>query len=291
MANMVITGATSGIGKVAAETLIAAGHNVVVGARGTGVPTGAKSLALDLNSLKSVRSFADAVTGDIDALVLNAGMQRYDIDARSADGFEQTFAVNHLAPYLLARLLLSKIANSGRIVLTSSGTHDPAEKTGVPVPRHANAAWLANPATAPDTRDGPRVAGLRAYSTSKLCNLMTARYLAAMPDVQTRRIAVHAYDPGFIPATGLARQSPWVVRKLVFPLLGGFSNVGFISTLADGGAGLAGLADGSIGSDRVYMSMRKGKPTWPDPSPLARNDTACAKLWADSAVMVGLSPD
>jgi hypothetical protein len=38
------------------------------------------------------------------------------------------------------------------------------------------------------------------------------------------------------------------------------------------------------------MALRQGKPTWPDPSPLARDDAACAKLWADSAVMVGLSP-
>ncbi len=286
MATIIMTGATSGLGRVAADLLLASGHTLIVGARGTGAPDSADVRSLDLASLASVRAFADSITAPIDAVMLNAGMQRLDVTAKTVDGFEQTFAVNHLAHYLLARLLLPKIADGGRLVFTSSGTHDPKERTGVPVPRTADAMCLADPLSDPSNTDGPRVAGLRAYSSSKLCNLMTARLLAARPDLRARHIAVHAYDPGFIPATGLARQSPWWVRTLIFPVLSRFSNLGFISTLDDGGAGLAGLADGSITSDRVYMSMRKGKPTWPDPSELARNDAACAKLWADSDKMV-----
>jgi NAD(P)-dependent dehydrogenase (short-subunit alcohol dehydrogenase family) len=175
--------------------------------------------------------------------------------------------------------------------LTSSGTHDPAEKTGVPAPRHANAAWLADPAIDPQLSKSPRGAGLRAYSTSKLCNLMTARMIAASPEASSRKITVHAYDPGFIPVTGLGRRAPWPIRALVLPVLPLFIRfMPGMNMLKNGGKALAGLADGSIDSDRVYMALRQGKPTWPDPSPLARDDAACAKLWADSAVMVGLSP-
>lgn len=283
-----MTGATSGIGKVAAERLIAAGNRLVVGARGAGAPAGADVRILDLGSLASVRNFAAMIAGPVDALVLNAGMQRLDVDARTVDGFEQTFATNHLGHYLLARLLLPQIADRGRLILTSSGTHDPAQKTGIPAPIHADARWLADPTTDPHLNKRAMIAGGRAYSSSKLCNLMTARTLAARPDIVARGIAVHAYDPGFIPATGLGRASPWVVRSLVLPLLARFPFLSGMNSLADGGAGLAGLADGSIANPRVYMSLRAGKPTWPDPSLLARDEAACAKLWSDSAALVGL---
>jgi hypothetical protein len=120
--------------------------------------------------------------------------------------------------------------------------------------------------------------------------LMTARTMASLPDVVTRNITVHAFDPGFIPATGLARNYPAIIRSLVLPILGLFTPFApGMNTLAAGGEGLAGLADGSITSNRVYMALRKGKPTWPIPSSLSRDDKACAKLWADSALMVGLA--
>ncbi len=285
---IVMTGATSGIGQGAAQRLLAQGHTVVAGTRGAPPPPGVQALPLDLASLASVRAFAAQCPDRIDALVLNAGMQVHSLDERSADGFELTFAVNHLAHYLLARLLVPKLADGGRIVFTSSGTHDPAEKTGVPAPRHANAAKLADPATDPEAGKSGMGAGLRAYSTSKLCNLMTARTLAARPEVTTRGITVHAYDPGFIPATGLARGAPWFVRAVIFPVLSILPQGKGANRLGDGARALAGLADGTIDSDRVYMSLRRGKPTWPEPSALARDDALCAKLWADSAAMVGL---
>lgn len=284
----VMTGATSGIGQGAAQRLLAQGHLVVAGTRGTAPPAGVQALPLDLASLASVRAFAAQCPEAIDALVLNAGMQVHSVDKRSNDGFELTFAVNHLAHYLLARLLLPKLAVAGRIVFTSSGTHDPDQKTGVPAPRHAEAALLADPTKDPGVVTSGMIAGLRAYSTTKLCNLMTARMLAARPEVTSRNITVHAYDPGFIPATGLARSAPWIVRAVIFPVLAILPQGKGANRLSGGAQALAGLADGTIGSDRVYMSLRGGKPTWPEPSVLARDDTLCAKLWEDSAVMVGL---
>ena len=58
-------------------------------------------------------------------LILNAGAQFMNTQARSADGYELTFAVNHLAHYLLARLLLPAVADAGRVILTTGDTHDP----------------------------------------------------------------------------------------------------------------------------------------------------------------------
>jgi NAD(P)-dependent dehydrogenase (short-subunit alcohol dehydrogenase family) len=282
---IVMTGGTGGFGRIAAQRLLNNGHRLVIGARGAGAPTGAEVRRLDLASLASARSFADGIDGPVDAVVLNAGTQFSNVSARTIDGFEQTFAVNHLAHYLIARLLLPKIADRGRLILTTSGTHDPAEKTGIPAPHHADARRLSSGEFGDD---GARIAGLRAYSSSKLCNLMTARSLASSPEAMARNLAVHAYDPGFIPATGLGRQAPWFVSKVIFPILTALKPLGGMNTIEEGGAGLSGLADGSIASDRVYMSLRKGKPTWPDPSDLARDDAMCLELWSDSAEMVGL---
>ncbi len=289
MRHIIMTGANSGIGKVAADVLLSRGNQLTVGARNIGAPEAATVVPLDLASLASVRAFATSITVPIDVLVLNAGMQSLDVAGRTADGFELTFGVNHLAHYLLARLLLPKISERGRVILTSSGTHDPAEKTGVPAPRHCDAYLLADPDKDSQLSKSARTNGLRAYSASKLANLMTARSLARLPEIQDRQIVVHAFDPGLTPATGLARQHPAIVQGIftwVLPLIRPFA--GGMNSLANAGTALAGLADGSITSERVYMALRKGKATWPDPSELARDELICAKLWSDSAVLVGL---
>jgi len=114
MKTMVMTGGTGGIGLVAAEQWrerrrFAPSRRAWPSALRVG------SLPLDLMRLASVRNFAAAVEqwlGDtrIDGLVLNAGTQVRDIDQRTEDGFEPTFAVNHLAHYLLLRLLSPRLA-------------------------------------------------------------------------------------------------------------------------------------------------------------------------------------
>ncbi len=291
MTIIVMTGASSGIGKVAAERLLERGNRLIIGARGPGSPEAAKVRALDLNNLDTVRAFAATFDATpLDAVALNAGSQRYDVDARTAQGFEQTFGVNHLAHYLLARLLLPQIKNGGTLVFTVSGTHDPAEKTGVPAPRHANAEWLAYPGRDPNADKRAMTAGMRAYSSSKLCNVMTARSLAKHPEVLARGLRVFAYDPGLTPGTGLVRATPFLVRKLVWPLLPllqPFS--GAMNSLANAGRGLADLIDGNIGGNTgIYCALRRAKPTWPLPSTIAQDDDACASLWRDSAAMVGL---
>jgi len=294
MTNIVMTGATTGIGAAAAKRLARPGVRLITGARTSKGP--GEVLPLDLASFASVRRFAAAVettlgSGGIDALVLNAGGQRPDVAARSADGLELTFATNHLAHYLLLRLLVPRLNEGARVVITSSGTHDPAEKTGVPPPRHADALRLADPTRDPQLSANPVTAGMRAYSTSKLANLMTARAFAASADARHKRLIVTAYDPGLTPGTGLVRNQMWVVRTLFWPLLPLL--VPFrpgMNSLAAAGKGLADLAVTEVPpGSQVYASLRKGKLTWPEPSELARDEGATAKMWADSAVLTGLA--
>jgi NAD(P)-dependent dehydrogenase (short-subunit alcohol dehydrogenase family) len=293
MTTIVITGASSGIGQGAAAKLVARGHTVIAGARGAGCPKGVETRPLDLGDLDKVRGFAATLSDTrIDALVLNAGLQAYEVQTKTAQGFERTFGVNHLAHYLLARLLLPRIADGGTLLFTASGTHDPAEGTGVPPPRHADAKWLADPKTDPNLDARAMTAGMRAYSTSKLCNVMTARSFAALPEATQRKINVVAYDPGLTPGTGLVRDTPFVVRRLIWPLLPlvqPFSKG--MNTLDQAAGCLADLADRTVSHRTdLYCALRGAKPTWPRTSVLSRDEAACAALWRDSAVMVGLEP-
>jgi NAD(P)-dependent dehydrogenase (short-subunit alcohol dehydrogenase family) len=206
----VMTGGSSGFGAIAAERLTLSGNaRLVLGARR---PTSlGESIPLDLTELDSVRAFATSVRerlGDtpVDALVLNAGVVLPDVSGRTVDGFETTFAVNHLAHYLLLRLLLPALADTAIVVLTTSGTYDPANNAGLATPRHADADLLAHPDRDPDLDTRPRKAGEHAYTASKLCAVLTARSLSERPEVQSQRLTVVAYDPGQVFRTGLAKD-------------------------------------------------------------------------------------
>ena len=131
MKTVVMTGGTAGLGEVAAQQISRSSNTrLIIGARARRALTEITVLPLDLARLASVQAFAEAIfdtlngTG-IDALVLNAGAQFPNVDQRTEDGFETTFAVNHLAHYLLLRLLLPKLAQQAGVVITTSDTHDP----------------------------------------------------------------------------------------------------------------------------------------------------------------------
>lgn len=211
-----MTGATSGFGAIAAERLAHSGNaRLILGARWPS-PAG-ESIPPDLTKLDSVRAFAASVRdrlGDtpVDAVVLNAGVVRPDVTARTVEGFETTFAVNHLAHYLLVRLLLPALADAAILVLTTSGTHDPANHAGLAPPRHADAELLAHPDRDPDRDPQPRKAGEHAYTASKLCTILTVRSLSEQRDVQTRGLTMVAYCPGQVFGTGLAKDLSFPLR-------------------------------------------------------------------------------
>ncbi|WP_354595996.1 SDR family NAD(P)-dependent oxidoreductase [Streptomyces sp. JL1001] len=217
---IVMTGATAGLGAHALRTLAAQpATRVIVGARGAGraVPQGVDVVPLDLASLADVRRFADTVIARldgarIDILVLNAGMQSAATGARSADGYELTFAVNHLAHYLLARLLMPHLADFGRLVITTSDTHDPAI---TPIaPKTLDPKALAHP------EKGGFGTGIRAYSSSKLCNLLTAQSFAASQEIRDRKIDVIAFNPGLTGGTSLGREASRARKILMTALMG-----------------------------------------------------------------------
>jgi NAD(P)-dependent dehydrogenase (short-subunit alcohol dehydrogenase family) len=294
MKTVVMTGGTSGLGAVTAKEIMRSPNTLLLlGARGAG-PKGAEALPLDLAKLDSVRSFASSIearrgSDGIDALILNAGGGYRD--SRTVDGLETNFAVNHLAHYLLLRLLLPLLSDGAVVIITTSGTHDPAEGTVIPPPRHADAFLLAHPERDPGRDADVGKAAGRAYASSKLCNLLTARALVSQPEAMAHRLTVIAYDPGPTPGTGLMRERGiavnfvWLrlgpVLRFLVPRFTSREVAG--RTLADLALGKTLLPEG-----RIYAALRRNRLTYPDPSELARRDDARDFLWRDSATLVGM---
>ena len=124
----VVTGATSGIGLVAARELARAGAHVVLAVRNVergselaaGFAGSAEARHLDLTDLSTVRAFASAWEGDLDLLVNNAGVMAVP-EGRTKDGFETQIGTNHLGHFALTGLLLEHVTD--RVVTVSSGAH------------------------------------------------------------------------------------------------------------------------------------------------------------------------
>jgi len=125
---VVITGAGSGIGLVAARELARAGATVVAAVRDpakaraalAGVAGSVEIRPLDVSDLGSIRAFVDATEGIVDVLVNNAGVM--DIPAqRTADGFDRQTATNYFGPFVLTNLLADRITD--RVVSVSSQLH------------------------------------------------------------------------------------------------------------------------------------------------------------------------
>jgi NAD(P)-dependent dehydrogenase (short-subunit alcohol dehydrogenase family) len=284
----VMTGGTAGFGVVAAKRISDTPNTkLILGARDT-KNSSIDALPLDLARLSNVRSFTQALRQKldgtkIDILILNAGAQFGNTKHRTEDGFESTFAINHLAHYLLLRLLTPSLAKNATIVITTSDVHDP--KMNPLGPKKLDPETLAHP----EDKGKGFIPGFRAYSSSKLCDLLTARAFEVSTGAQMNGMRVIAYNPGLTPDTSLYRAWPWwgklmmAVASTVRPLAG-------INTVEQAGNAIADLGLGTIvpPTGRIYASLVKGELTWPDPSELAQSDTAMQGLWVESAHMVGL---
>ena len=208
MRTVIITGANAGLGFECARSLLASdpSWHLVLAVRDTargadavtrlGHPDRCTVIELDLASLNSVRSFADKLRGAglpaLHAIVCNAGLQVVSGTELTADGVEMTFGVNHLGHFALVQRLLDTLESPARIVVVSSGTHDPVKRTGMPSPRYTTAADLAHPQpTAPAD-------GRRRYTTSKLCNVLFAYELDRRLGHGERGITVTAFDLSLI---------------------------------------------------------------------------------------------
>jgi NAD(P)-dependent dehydrogenase (short-subunit alcohol dehydrogenase family) len=216
----IITGATSGLGLECARALLRSdpSWHLVLPVRDVGRGAHAVSLLgephrctvmpMDLASLGSVHTFTenigDANLSPLHAIVCNAGVQVVSGTEWTQDGVEMTFGVNHLGHFALVQGLLDKLAHPARILVVSSGTHDPNKRTGMPNPDYTSAAELAHPRKEQSADDGRR-----RYTTSKLCNLL---FTYELDRRLGQRVSVNAFDPGLMPGSGLARDYPPVQR-------------------------------------------------------------------------------
>jgi light-dependent protochlorophyllide reductase len=224
---VLVTGGNSGIGFECARQLARQGWHVLIASRNREASaqavqqiaqeSGAEAVSasgLDLGSLASVRAFVKEIEQrdlPLRALVCNAGLQIITGPQLSPDGFERTFAVNHLGHFLLANLLLRRLIAKApaRILVVSSGVHDPKRKTGMPKPAVTDMPTLM-------TTGGPRQGefeGRLAYVNSKLCNLWFAYELARRIETahvleDGQQLTVNGFDPGLVPGSGLARDYP-----------------------------------------------------------------------------------
>jgi len=285
MKTAVMTGGTAGFGAIAAKRISNTPNtNLILGARDH-KNSSIETLPLDLARLSNVRFFVQSLKKKlngtkIDILIMNAGAQFGSTKHRTADGFESTFAINHLAHYLLLRLLTPSLAKHATIVITTSDVHDPKM---VPFgPKELDPEALAHPKDK-SKGFGP---GIRAYASSKLGNLLTARAFEASSDAQMNGMRVIAYNPGLTPGTSLFRAWPWWAKLM----MGVASKLRPVNKLDQAGNAIADLGLGTIvpPSGHIYASLVKGKLTLPDPSELAQSDTAMKGLWEKSAEMVRL---
>jgi protochlorophyllide reductase len=298
-ASVLVTGASSGLGLATATELAAAGRHVVLACRS--VERGEAAVAsirqrtpdaslevlqVDVASLKSVRAAVTTLLTSSDRpplhdIVCNAGIQIVDGVQRSVDGYELTFATNHLGHFLLITGLLDHIVEPGRIVLVSSGTHyGPPRSAGFPEPRWADPRELADPAVA--ERDPSARAGRVRYATSKLANIYVAHELARR--LSGRQITVNAFDPGLMPETGLARDyPPWMQRIYLraAPLL---VRAPGVQSVERSGSDLAWLvtSDEVAGVSGSYFLGRRQRPS----SRESYDQDRAGELWRISEELV-----
>lgn len=312
MPTVLITGGHAGLGFEAAEELASGGSlDLLLAGRDLGrVEDAARRirsqyridagvLELDLSSLASVRAAAARVrdmldSGQMDslqAILCNAGAQFRGPVSYSADGYEETFAVNHLGHFLLVNLLLDRVSDGGRIVFTASGTHDPETMDG----------RMVGTAVEPDARalafegkNGEKpISGGKRYTTSKLATMLFAYEL----DRRLRRgqssLASIAFDPGLIPETGLTRTAPGAARRLLrtFPAKWVLQRLGVtMGSLSFSGSALARLAaDPSFadGSGKYFQS-KNGSLIEARSSEASYDEGRAMKLWRDSEQLVHL---
>ena len=252
---------------------------------------------LDLASLQSVREFATgfkrANHAPLTSLICNAGVSKTTVQQKSIDGYELTFAINHLGHFLLTHLLLSHMAKPGRILVVSSGAHDPGAVSGPMMPpRYVNAKRVAFPERDPDRPKDDGAAGGEAYATSKLCNMLFLFELARRLKMNgIDQIFVNGFSPGLMAGTGLGREGKGMIRfmwyfglPLMRPLMGNISR-----TVRQSGSDLVWLvlAPELNGVTSTYFDGREEKVA----SAVAQDPAIGAELWASSVEMVGLKPE
>jgi NAD(P)-dependent dehydrogenase (short-subunit alcohol dehydrogenase family) len=268
---VLLTGATRGIGQAAAVALAGEGAELaLVGrdparvkavaeeARSAGMGAPVHEHVCDLSLMADVRKLADEVRGtygQIDVLANNAGAM-FTSRGETSEGFEMTFALNHLSPFLLTNLLLDHLSGA-RVVTTSSDAH----KTGR--------------LDLEDLQSEKSYTAFRVYGTSKLCNILFTRELAK----RAPELHANCFHPGVV-RTGFGKGSNGIFKVLL--TVGG----PFFRSPEHGARSLVWLAlsQEAAGLDGEYVVDEKVT----EPSGQARDEILAEGLWEKSAQLVGL---
>ncbi len=227
----IITGPTSGIGRLTAFELAKHGTVVLVGrdrqklveVQKTNKRNGqhAVFVVCGLSDITSVRRAAAEIIAlnlPIAGLLNNAGIMQMRA-TKNALGWDMTFATDHLGPFALTEALIPHLADGTNIVFVASAVenpeHRPAKVVGMRGGRYVSAEASARGEWKPG---GSKQPGADAYATSKQCTLATVLEFAR----ETPRLHFNAVEPGINPTTGLAREAGAVVgflAKCLTPLL------------------------------------------------------------------------
>jgi NAD(P)-dependent dehydrogenase (short-subunit alcohol dehydrogenase family) len=275
---IVITGATSGIGQVAAERLAGQGARLLLVARD---PRRAAATLARLNSIapatvhgvyeadlsrisemKRVGAEIAKAEPRIDVLINNAGAF-FGSRRLTEDGLERTFALNHMAYFVLTCALVDRLkaAAPSRIVSTASDAH-----------RGARLDFA-------DLQGEKGYDGYKTYGRSKLCNILFTRELA-------RRLAgigvtANCLHPGFV-ATRFGNQAGgWISFAIRAAKLFAISPEKGAETIVH----LAASPDAATISGGYFYKCRPAAPTAE-----AQDDAAAARLWAESVRIAGIDP-
>jgi NAD(P)-dependent dehydrogenase (short-subunit alcohol dehydrogenase family) len=274
--NIVITGGNAGIGLAAAKALAALGARLLITGRN------AKKLEVAVGAIREAAGHArvESVLGDhasladvqamggeilerlpkIDVAIYNAGAM-FAKRSLTVDGFERTFAINHLAHFFLHQILEDRLIQSepSRVVVVASAGH----------------RW--GHGLLQDPQSEKFFSGMVAYGRSKLANILFARHLAKRLGGQG--VTVNALHPGVI-RSDLGRDGE---RGWVFNL--GFSLIApFVKDVEAGAATTVHLASSSQVEGMTGGYFRNSAPA--QPWRFARDDDAAQRLWAMSESMI-----
>ena len=273
---VIVTGANSGLGLSAARALARKGARVVLACRNldkgraalAAVGGGATLEQLDLASLASVRAFAAARTEPVDLLINNAGIMAPP-EGRTADGFELQFGTNHLGHFALTGLLLDRLlaGSAPRVVTLSSLMH-----------RYGRL----------DLEGTGRYRRWRAYSNSKLANLLFARELDRRARAAGAPLVSVAAHPGWA-ATHLQTAAPPLLDRIVLTVMNRL-----VAQDADAGAlpvlfaATTDVPGGTYAGPDGRNELR-GAPQLVGMSARARDDADAQRLWAASERLTGVT--
>ena len=269
---IVITGASDGIGAAAARRLHRNGHRVVVVGRSVDKTAAiarelsADHYTADFANLAEVRALAaelDRVYPRIDVLANNAG-GIFGADAKTCDGFEITFQVNHLAPFLLTNLLLDKLSDCNAAIIQTSSVGA----------RAFGRLDLTN------LQHDRGFTPLRAYGSAKLANILFTKELHQRHG--SRGIATAAFHPGLV-ATSFAANTVSLMRRVYSSRVGR----AFLTSPDQGADQLVWLAEGTPGTDwasgAYYEKHRPAKRV----NPQVLDANLARRLWDHSAELIG----